>query len=363
MVSDFPLSATPIFLGNLGPAFQDLLRERHFSKMLLLVDENTRRHCLPVFLEKTGLPEDLSIMEISAGEAEKTLKTCEKVWQAMLEAQLDRNALLINLGGGMLGDLGGFCAAAWKRGIEFVQIPTTLLAMTDAAIGGKTGIDFQGVKNVLGAFRNPAAVWVDPVFLKTLPSRELRSGFAEIIKHALIGNSDLEQLLQAAADNANIDLQPLNWLEVLHHSIDVKVSVVANDPFENGQRALLNYGHTIGHALESWFLEKDADALTHGEAVAIGMICEAWLSASPDNDLLARTLRLVSVFFPHRPVPEQSFADLQRLMQQDKKNEAGTVRMVVPASLEHPFSWRKLEISPDLMEQSLRYYNGLPDHQ
>nr|MBP6827013.1 3-dehydroquinate synthase [Saprospiraceae bacterium] len=293
MPQTFGLHDYSVHLGDLRETFPSWLRGRDYSQVWILTDENTRRHCLPLFAEKTGLPADSGIIEIPAGEQYKNLSTCERVWQSMLDARLDRRALLVNLGGGVIGDLGGFCAATWKRGIDFVQAPTTLLSMTDAAIGGKLGIDFQSIKNTIGVFKNPGAVFVDPVFLQTLPERELRSGFAEVIKHALIGDPVLwrriqsdgvtsshpvtemvqseavtsshpvTEMAQSEAVTSSHRLTTNKWFDVLQASISVKVRVVQEDPFEKGLRAILNFGHTIGHALESYYLETP-EPLTHG---------------------------------------------------------------------------------------------------
>lgn len=295
-------------------------------------------------------------MEIRAGENQKTLATCEKIWQAMLNAQLDRKALVINLGGGVIGDMGGFCAATWKRGVDFVQVPTTLLSMTDAAIGGKTGIDFQGIKNTIGVFQQPAAVFVDPVFLQTLPERELRSGYAEVIKHALIGDTELKQQLSEEVTSSH-PLTSLNWFNILQKSIAVKVQVVQEDPLEKGLRMLLNFGHTIGHAIESWFL-KTAEPLTHGEAIYIGMVCEAPAYPSEGaRNLRAEVLALGQGVFPHLKIAPKTIPEIWALMQQDKKNSSGTVRMTVPDEI--PFSMKILEPTQQDLDQRLLQYNTL----
>jgi 3-dehydroquinate synthase len=355
MSHTFELSDYSIFLGDLAENFPAWLREHAYSQIFILTDENTKRDCLEVFLEKANLTEEVKIAEIPAGEHFKTLAVCQQIWQQMLEAKLDRKALVVNLGGGVIGDIGGFCAATWKRGVDFVQVPTTLLAMTDAAIGGKLGIDFQGVKNTIGVFRNPSAVFVDPVFLKTLPERELRSGFAEVIKHAFIANSTTDfQIRPALRDFDGIGSPSYNdWLETLRDSIAVKVRVVQEDPLENGLRAILNFGHSIGHALESYFL-KTKEPLTHGEAVAIGMICESQIG---NLEKLEGAIEVIKKHFPHRPIPESAFPEIWNLMQQDKKNAAGKVRMAVPG--EEPFSMRISEPNREEIERSLLFYNSL----
>lgn len=290
-------------------------------------------------------------MIIPVGESAKTIDTCADIWAEMMGQQLDRRALLINLGGGVIGDIGGFCAAVWKRGIDFVQVPTTLLAMTDAAIGGKTGIDFQCVKNAIGVFRQPSAVFADPIFLETLPETELRSGMAEVLKHALIGEPTLYQYLErhAGALFASSSIEHIVWEELLRASIGVKVEVVAKDPLEKGLRQLLNFGHTFGHALESFFLEKE-NPISHGEAVYIGMCYEAEVAEAQGlvQGLSEKVRRVGEQIFAHRHIKNQWMPALRERMLHDKKNQGGKIRMAVPG--QNPFSLLILEAS---MEDSL----------
>jgi 3-dehydroquinate synthase len=340
MPATFQLHDCPIFVGSSTDSFPQWLDNQYYSQVFIITDANTEALCLPGFLHKTGLSPKQTVVVIEPGEAQKNLGTCETIWQAMRAANLDRKALVINLGGGVIGDMGGFCAATWKRGIDFVQVPTTLLAMTDAAIGGKLGIDFQGLKNIIGVFRQPAAVFVDPDFLDTLPERELRSGYAEVIKHALIGDPELWAQLSDHHSAKN----------VLEASIGVKVRIVQEDPHEKGLRMLLNFGHTIGHALESWFLETD-NPLTHGEAIAIGMICE--LEGSERRDAVAAFIKRV---FPDRHIPESAFSAIWALMQQDKKNAFGKVRMALPDV--GGDGMRVVELSWEGLVDGLKRYNA-----
>lgn len=341
----FQLHGCPIFVGDLVENFPAWLRrEQQFSKIVIVADAHTRRLCLPIFLQKTGLPADVPVMEIPAGEQHKTLSASAEIWQFLLSEKLDRRALVLNLGGGVVGDMGGFCAATFKRGVAFAQVPTTLLAMTDAAIGGKLGIDFQGVKNIVGVFQQPAAVFCDPIFLQTLPARELRSGFAEVLKHALIGDPVLLRQIEKMSSLAAAD-----WAAILPRSIAVKVRVVRRDPLERGLRQILNFGHTVGHALESFFLETAAP-LAHGEAVALGMVCEKFLVSPTEAERLAG---LVFRFFEPRPLPESGLEMLWELMQQDKKNVAGAVRAAVPT--DGKLGWKVLEISRETAAASLRF--------
>lgn len=351
----------PINIGPLEVSFPEWWKGQHYPQLFILADHNTARHCLPQLLSVVSdLPHQ--VCTIPAGETYKTLATCQQVWSAMQVAHLDRRGLVLNLGGGVVGDLGGFCAAAWKRGVDFVQVPTSLLAMTDAAIGGKTGVDLDGVKNAIGVFRDPAAVLVEARWLHTLPERELRSGLAEVMKHALIGDPELLEVIEYSQNLVQRDDVPLAfWQELLSASIAVKMRIVTDDPHERGLRMLLNYGHTIGHAVESYAL-KTPFPLTHGEAVALGMICETWLARTriPDgHNWLARTLALLSRSFLHHPVPEAAFAEIWQFMLHDKKNAVAQVRAAVPTG--QPFGMEVIHLSEQDVYDSLRFYNDLTE--
>jgi len=343
-----------VFLGPLAENLPAWLRTRAYSRVFVVADANACTHWEALFLlpgADTYLVQSPPFSGHAGGaERLKTLATCEQIWSAMQQARLDRRSLVVNLGGGVIGDMGGFCAATYMRGVDFIQVPTTLLAMTDAAIGGKLGIDFHGVKNAVGVFQNPQAVFADPAFLNTLSAREVRSGFAEIIKHALIGDRDLWEKIRSLPPDALLPgaFAADAWTELLEASITVKAQVVALDPHERGIRALLNFGHTIGHAIESCLLDTD-DPLTHGEAVAIGMVCEGLLDRGSGADVILR-------FFGHRPLPESLFPDLWARMQHDKKNASGMVRMAVPDT--EPYSMRLVELSQDDAYRRLRHYNS-----
>jgi len=343
----------PVMLGPLHETLPAWLKQQRYSRIFVVADANAL-----AYWNQTALFPDTDIFVVPcppasdlAGGAErfKTLDTCTQIWDAMLTARLDRQALVINLGGGVVGDMGGFCAATFKRGVDFIQVPTTLLAMTDAAIGGKLGIDFNGIKNAIGVFRHPQAVFADPAFLETLPSRELRSGFAEIIKHALIGDTDLWDTIRETPPESlqSTALTTDQWMNLLEPSMTVKAQVVTMDPHERGIRALLNFGHTVGHAVESYYLETN-NPLTHGEAVAIGMLCEGML-----NTEAGTILRI----FGHHSLPETIFPELWERMQHDKKNTASAVRIAVPGT--EPFSLQLLEWSREEAYRRLQFYNSL----
>ena len=308
-----------IFVGDFRSPLRTLLQARQYTIIGVLVDENTRRDCLPAVAEVLAdFPH--FIIEIPSGEINKNLQTCTHIWSEMMHGDTDRNSLLINLGGGVIGDTGGFCASTFKRGIDFLQIPTTLLAQADASIGGKLGIDFNHIKNSIGVFNNPQAVLIDTDFLQTLSLREVRSGFAEIIKHALIADAaHWPKLLKIQ------DLSAVNWGVYLPTSLKIKQHITEADPFEKGIRKALNFGHTIGHALESRSLQTK-NPLLHGEAVALGMICEAYLSVRrcglSESEFTEIKTFIERIYQPQRPARED-FPALLTLMRKDKKN-AGT---------------------------------------
>jgi 3-dehydroquinate synthase len=293
------------------------LLEASYSKIFVLVDNNTQAHCLPILKEALkGI--ELYVITIKAGEAHKNIDTCQVIWNALMEQQADRKSVLLNLGGGVIGDMGGFCASTFKRGIDFIQIPTTLLAQVDASIGGKLGIDFGLVKNSIGLFNNPQAVYLYIDFFQTLPKAELYSGYAEIIKHALILNGTaFTQLLGIAHPEDS------EWRFVVEESLLVKKTIVEQDPFEKNIRKSLNFGHTIGHAIESLSWETN-QPLLHGEAVAIGMITECYLSYKL-LDFQKEKVDLISSYllniYPKYDLKSLDRAHILRLIQQDKKNE------------------------------------------
>lgn len=295
-----------------------VLEEMSFSKLAVIADENTSEHCLPLL----DLPDHL-LIKISSGEKEKNLDTCQKLWSDLTDATFDRNCVVINLGGGVIGDMGGFVAATFKRGIRFINIPTTLLAQVDASIGGKLGIDFQGLKNHIGVFQLPHCVIVSPVFLTTLSKRELLSGFAEVIKHGLIYDCDYYEALKHPDQYSQDEL-----LNLLKGSVDIKNSIVEKDPFEKADRKLLNFGHTIGHTVETCTLH-EAAPLLHGEAIAVGMICESWLSmkyTQLPTDQAEEIFNYISSLYPKVNLSALDHDKFLQVLQQDKKNIGNSIQ-------------------------------------
>lgn len=310
------LSSYNIHVGDFWAAWKLFLGEKKYSRILILVDEHTEKLCLAP--NRAHFPENAHVISIAAGEQYKNLETTQIIWKEMFGALADRQALLVNLGGGVIGDMGGFCAATFKRGFDFVQMPTTLLAQVDASIGGKLGIDFAQVKNSIGVFCNPKAVFIAPEFLATLPHREKLSGFAEIIKHALI--ADVKQW-DALKKIENIEA--VDWASYIVPSLKIKQHIVEIDPFEKRERKALNFGHTIGHAVESFALQTPAP-LTHGEAIAVGMICELYLSKKVlglNEKTLEDITRFILRLYGKYDLKQKNFDILVELMKQDKKNE------------------------------------------
>ncbi|SNT05439.1 3-dehydroquinate synthase [Ekhidna lutea] len=286
------------------------------DKIAVLVDENTRKHCLPLISIKSNL-----IIEIKSGEKEKTLSTCQHIWSQLTSNGFTRNSLLVNLGGGVIGDMGGFAAVTFKRGMAFINVPTTLLSQVDASIGGKLGVDFDGLKNHIGVFQEPNKVIVYPKFLDTLPERELKSGFAEVIKHSLIRSESQWGYLKTKV------FQELNWEEIIPRSIAIKNEVVNEDPREKGVRKILNYGHTIGHAIESHFLDSTYPLL-HGEAIAWGMMLENKLAVEEgmlDKDVSKEIENYISSIY-ELPSIVPDYETLKNHLLQDKKKDAQGIR-------------------------------------
>jgi 3-dehydroquinate synthase len=325
------------------------LADFSYSQIAVLADEHTKKYAYPQL--KPLLPKH-TLITIKSGEERKNLETCNYIWQQLTDKQFDRKALLINLGGGVIGDMGGFCAATYKRGINFIQIPTTLLAQVDASVGGKLGIDFNGIKNHIGVFQEPVAVLIATEFLKTLPEAEIRSGFAEIIKHCLIADAAMWEKIRKQ------ELDKQNWNELVPHSVEIKKKVVAQDPTEKGLRKILNFGHTIGHAVESYFLSQPRKKLLHGEAIAIGLICESYISHK--RDLLdEQSLEAIEEFifslYGRIKITAQDTEAIIPLMMQDKKNERGSIQCVLLKEIGNPLYDQKLSLAE--IKEAIHYYS------
>ena len=332
MQSISALNHSIIINENCYPYLNEILRHTVFSKVFILVDENTSQFCLPNFLPNLATEIEIEIIEIEAGENLKTIETCVQLWQSLLDLGGDRKSLVINLGGGVITDIGGFVACTFKRGIEFINIPTTLLAMVDAAIGGKNGVDLGSLKNQIGIIREPKSVLIDTSFLETLPTEEMRSGLAEMLKHGLISDKEYWNKFKNLSSLKTEDLN-----ELIHQSIAIKNKIVTEDLSENGIRKALNFGHTLGHAIESYCLEnQEKKNLLHGHAVAIGMILESYISKEKgllSNEEYHEIKYIISEYFETIEFNEDDIQNIIKLLIFDKKNEFGKVQFVLLKSI------------------------------
>ncbi|MEH6656465.1 3-dehydroquinate synthase [Leeuwenhoekiella marinoflava] len=333
-----------------------LLKEKNYSILFILVDSNTHEYCLAQFLQNVETSQTIEIIEVDPGEEFKNLETCEGVWNVLSELNADRKSALINLGGGVVTDLGGFVACCFKRGIDFINIPTTLLAMVDASVGGKTGVDLGPLKNQIGVISNPEMVLVDTTFLGTLPIEELRSGYAEMLKHGLINS---ESYWNTVKDTKYSDIESLG--ELIRQSIAIKNEVVLEDPFEQNIRKSLNYGHTLGHAIESYFMESDEkNRLLHGEAIAVGMVLANFLSTelrSLGKDTCDETSKAILSFYPYINFEEKDIEAIITLLKYDKKNSHGLIYFVLLDAIGKPVL--NQEVSNELIFKAFDYYKKL----
>ena len=321
-------STTILPTTDLVRSLRDLTAER---KVLVLVDANTKIHCLPLL---SDLNFDATL-ELPAGESSKSHHQLDRIYSSLLKYAFTRSDMIVNLGGGMITDIGGFAAATYMRGIPFVNIPTSLLAMVDAAHGGKVGINYQGVKNYIGSFAEAQSCLIAPEFLQTVPEQELRCGYAEMIKHAILrGGSLYEQLRTTDAsrwkDNITADS--------IRDSFQFKISIVKDDFQESGLRKILNFGHTIGHAVES-VMHASSQPINHGEAVAIGMCCASMLSekyTGLDPEIGANIRTYVYELFGRRAMSNGEIREIARMSRTDKKNAEDSLRMVLLEDIGKP---------------------------
>ncbi|WP_420601292.1 3-dehydroquinate synthase [Flagellimonas sp.] len=330
-------------------ALKQHIAKSNYSKVFVLVDENTKKYCLPSFKNKLGHPID-NIFEIISGEEHKNINTCSQVWQLLSDHDGDRKSLLINLGGGVLTDLGGFVASTFKRGIDFINIPTTLLSMVDASIGGKTGVDLGALKNQIGVINQPQMVLIFPEYLKTLEDRQIKSGFAEMLKHGLIQDADYWKALKDSDDYANA--------QCIKKSIAIKNDVVTQDPTEQGLRKILNFGHTLGHAIESYCLEhEERPTLLHGEAIAIGMILEGYLShelKGLSKLSLEEIKRTFLKYFAPVDFSQEDINAILELLKYDKKNSHGNVNFVLLQAIGKAIA--DVKVPENLFHKAFAYY-------
>jgi 3-dehydroquinate synthase len=329
MMQSIQADSYPIHFNEKGYEALNLhLKENKYSNLFIIVDSNTNEFCLPKFLGFIETNLTLEIIEFDNGEENKNIETCVQIWNVLTELGADRKTLIINLGGGVVTDLGGFVSSTFKRGVDFIHVPTTLLSMVDASVGGKNGIDLGNLKNQIGVINTPNMVLIDTQYLETLPQNEMRSGLAEMLKHGLIYDEIYwEQFLDLKViDFADFD-------ELIYRSVAIKNEIVTQDPTEKNIRKSLNFGHTLGHAIESYFLEnKNKITLLHGEAIAVGMILESYISldkkliSTGEYVLIKKTIKSI---FDDVPFFEDDIDPILELLIHDKKNEYGTIQFAL----------------------------------
>ncbi|MDY8135690.1 3-dehydroquinate synthase [Aquimarina sp. 2201CG5-10] len=341
---------------NCYTALNSYLEKANHSKIFILVDTNTHEHCLSLLLSSIEKEYDIEVIEIEPGEIHKNIETCSGIWNILSELGADRKSLMINLGGGVVTDLGGFIACTYKRGINYINIPTSLLAMVDASVGGKTGVDLGNLKNMVGVISESEMVLVDTEYLSTLPVNQMCSGFAEMLKHGLIQDREYWDKL---GDLSQLTFDDLDQL--IYESVVIKNNIVFEDPTEQNIRKYLNFGHTLGHAIESFYLtHPDKPTLLHGEAIAIGMIMEGFLSKkllSVTEEDLEHMSNVILATFPKidiNPVDHQAIMDL---LIHDKKNEKGNIYFVLLETI--GAATYNCTVSDELIKESFDYYASL----
>lgn len=348
----FSIDHLPVFIDEKSLNHLNLfVSDNDFSSVFLLMDDNTENYCLNV-LEK-HIDFNYKCIQIPAGETFKTLETCTDIWQKLSNQGADRKSLLLNLGGGVVTDIGGFVASCYKRGIAFVHLPTSLLGMVDAAIGGKNGVDFKNLKNQIGVIKNPEMILIFKDFLKTLPEEQIASGFAEMLKHGLI---DSEKYLFECLATDNLDPEHVNHL--IDKSVEIKSKIVIEDSEEKGLRKVLNYGHTLGHAIESYRMSLEpAKHLLHGEAIAIGLVLETYISYKMygfPKQILDRLKTYIHKFYSLQKFNDETQETIIDLMKFDKKNYKNHINFVLLKKVGKPVL--DCQVDNRLIKEAFAYY-------
>ena len=318
--------ATQIEIGDITKSsFGNVIELYSKANIIIIVDENTHDYCLEFLMTNFSVLANAEIILLPVGEENKVMEVCFQVWETFTEFNFSRKDLVINLGGGIVTDMGGFIASIFKRGMNFIHIPTSLLGMVDASIGGKNGVDLAGFKNQLGVFNDPSHIFIDVSFLYTLPERELYNGYAEMLKHGLIADEKLwKDLITIKSDDELMDEK------LIYRTIKVKLDIVKVDPKEQNVRMKLNFGHTIGHALESHFLS--STPIAHGHAVALGICGEAYLSFKKKKISSEEFHQIEDVIvrnFPMIQLTDEDVIDVIERMKNDKKNHSGGIYFVL----------------------------------
>lgn len=316
-----------IITNNATEELENIISESKNDKFFILTDSNTNKNCLNM-LHCSEPIANAHIITIKADDTNKNIESTAHVWKELSDNGCTRHSCLINIGGGMVTDLGGFAASTFKRGIDFINIPTTLLSMVDASVGGKTGINFNGLKNEIGVFNDAKAVIIDTAFLKTLDQHNICSGYAEMLKHSLL--KDYKMWVQHINFNLySPDFDPL--LNMIKESVEVKERIVSEDPHESGIRKALNLGHTAGHAFESYAMHTNRPIL-HGHAVAYGIICELYLSHALQGfplDKMRQTVNFIKENYGRMNITCDDYESLYSLMKHDKKNTGNEINFTL----------------------------------
>jgi 3-dehydroquinate synthase len=325
----------------------------NYSKIVIIADENTFEYCYPIFIKQLQTTLEIEAIQIEAGEEHKNIETCSGVWNALSELNIDRKCLIINIGGGVVTDLGGFVASTYKRGVNYINIPTSLLAMVDASVGGKTGVDLGHLKNQIGVINTSEMVLIDTTFLQTLPQNEMRSGLAEMLKHGLIQD---ESYWNKMSDLTKLSSEDLDAL--IYESVIIKNNIVTQDPNEQGLRKTLNFGHTLGHAIESYCLENNAKTtLLHGEAVAIGMILACYISTKITDFKQSTCNNIKHIIlntFDKVDFTANDITPIIEFMKYDKKNSHGNINFVLLSAIGQTVI--DCKASNQLIIESFEYY-------
>ncbi|MDL2256223.1 3-dehydroquinate synthase, partial [Parabacteroides sp. OttesenSCG-928-K15] len=323
-----------IIVKDLQSELTEYLSSLTYNKLFVLTDVNTKENCLPL-LQDVPAVKEATLITVNAGDTYKELEQLAFIWKTLSDKGASRDSLLINLGGGMITDMGGFAGATFKRGIRTINIPTTLMASVDAAVGGKTGINFNGLKNEIGSFYPPLCVFIDSAFLQTLDRDNILSGYAEMIKHALISSESLLTQILLFDLNCPLSVVHCPLSEMVAQSVAVKEEIVRQDPNEKGIRKALNLGHTVGHAFESLSFQKN-QPLLHGHAVIAGIVCELYLSyklCGFPMERLRQTVNYIKAYYPAFFYDCKDYESLYAFMTHDKKNEAGIINFTLLANV------------------------------
>ncbi len=345
-----------IFLTNQNSLLiNKFISKNKYSKVFILVDSNTKKYCLRLFLEKHLNGIKIELVTIKHGEQNKNTRNLYLAWIKISKLGGDRRSLLINLGGGLVSDLGGFVASTYNRGIDFINIPTTLLSMVDASIGGKVGINIQKLKNQVGLFNHPRFILIDTSFLETLPKREIKSGYAEMLKHGIIFDTKyFETLSKLKNIDSNFNIEHINC------SIKIKNKIVNKDPKETNLRKILNFGHTLGHAIETHFLsKKKSKRLLHGEAISIGMILESYISHKILKMPFAQCQNIKKTIndkFKKITINREDSKSIIKLIKFDKKNSGGKVFFVLLNEIGKCET--DIEVPKKTIIESIDFYNS-----